>query len=381
MYDYLIIGAGYAGSVLAERLATQKNSRVHIIERRDHIGGNCYDAVDSSGVIVHRYGPHLFHTDNTQAFEYLQSFGEWQEYMHEVIAHVDGVNIAIPFSFTTLYQVFDTQKADALKAKLIEQYGEDQKVSVMELRQAEDSDLKALGDFVFEKIFVNYTAKQWGIGADEIDPAVLARVPVLTSYDTRYFQDKHQAIPVEGYTKLFEAMLNHPNISISLGEEALDRIAIKGDRVYLDGEPFAGKVVFTGMVDELFGYSLGKLPYRSLRLEFEVLDREYYQEGAVVNYPNEHDYTRITEFKYIHPTKSSQTTILKEYPQAYKRGQNIPYYPIPTDESRVIYQHYKELASRVDNLLLLGRLAEYRYYDMDDIVARALQIYEELSCV
>ena len=378
MYDYLIIGAGFAGSVIAQQLASKKNKKVHIIERRDHIGGNCYDEIDRSGVIVHRYGPHLFHTDNTQVFEYLEGFGEWQEYMHKVIAHVDGENIAIPFSFTTLDQVFDKDKADALKAKLIEQYGENQKVSVLELRKASDSDLKALGDFVFEKIFVNYTAKQWGISAEEIDPSVLARVPVLTNYDTRYFQDKHQSIPKEGYTKLFEKMLEHPNISLSLGEEALDRVTIKSNQIYLDGESFAGKVVFTGMVDELFGYALGKLPYRSLRLGFEVVDTEYYQEGAVINYPNEHDYTRITEFKHIHPAKSLQTTILKEYPQEYIPGDNTPYYPIPTDESKVIYGQYQELAAKVENLILLGRLAEYRYYDMDDIVARALEIYEEL---
>jgi len=378
MYDYLIIGAGFAGSVIARQIASKKNKKVHIIERRDHIGGNCYDAVDDSGVLVHRYGPHLFHTDNSEVFEYLQGFGEWREYLHRVVAHVDGQNIAIPFSFTTLYQVFDKDRADSLKAKLIEQYGEDQKVSVMELREASDSDLKALGDFVFEKIFVNYTAKQWGISAEEIDPSVLARVPVLTSYDTCYFQDKHQAIPKEGYTKLFEKMLDHPNISLSLGEDALDRISIDEDQIYLDGESFDGRVIFTGMVDELFGYRFGKLPYRSLDLKFEVCNMEYFQENAVVNYPNEHNYTRITEFKHIHPIDTPQTTILREYPQPYTGGSTIPYYPMPTDESREIYEKYATLASSVEGLTLLGRLAEYRYYDMDDIVERALDIYKEL---
>jgi len=377
--DYLIVGAGFAGSVMAERLASVENKKVHIIEKRSHIGGNCYDEVDRSKVLVHRYGPHLFHTDNRVVYEYLSGFTKWHNYRHEVVAHVDGQNIAIPFSFTTLYQVFDTGKADRLKGKLLEKYGADQKVSVLELREAEDEELKALGEYVYEKVFVHYTAKQWGIPAGEVDPSVLARVPVLTSYDTHYFQDTYQAVPQEGYTRLFETLLDHPNISIALGEDALESLKIIDKQLYYKGERFKGTVIFTGMLDELFEHRFGVLPYRSLELKFEVCNQEYYQKNAVVNYPNEHAYTRITEFKHIHPVKSPQTTILKEYPQNYVNGKNIPYYPMPTEDSKKQYERYAALAQEIDNLVLLGRLAEYRYYDMDDIVARALDVFEELT--
>jgi len=364
---------------MAERLASVQNKKVHIIEKRPHIGGNCYDEVDRSAVLVHRYGPHLFHTDNAAVYKYLSRFTQWHEYRHKVVAHVDGKNIAIPFSFTTLYQVFDRPKADLLKRKLIEKYGENKKVSVLALKEAEDEDLQALGEYVYEKIFVHYTAKQWGIPAGEVDPSVLARVPVLTSYDTHYFQDKYQAVPQEGYTRLFEKLLDHPNISLSLGEDAFETVEIREKQLYYRGERFEGTVIFTGMVDELFDHCFGELPYRSLDLKFEVCAQEYYQSNAVVNYPNEHAYTRITEFKHIHPVQSKQTTILKEYPQDYVSGQNTPYYPMPTDDSQEKYQRYAALAQEVDNLILLGRLAEYRYYDMDDIVARALEVFEDLA--
>ena len=379
MYDYIIIGAGFAGAVVAERLASQQGKRVLIIEKRDHIGGNCYDEIDSSGVLVHRYGPHLFHTDYDRVYEYLSGFTAWQEYIHKVVASIDGQNIDLPFNFTTLYQVFDESKADRLKSLLMEEYGEDSRVSVLELRESSHIELRELGEFVYEKIFLNYTIKQWGIDASDIDPSVLTRVPISTSYDSRYFQDRYQAVPQDGYSKLFNNILSHPNITIELGKDALEYISIVDGEVYFDGEPFSGGVIYTGMVDELFGYRFGKLPYRSLDLKFEVVDREYFQQNAVVNYPNEHDYTRITEFKHIHPTKSDKTTILKEYPQPYIGGDTIPYYPMPTDDSQDRYQKYASLASEISNLTLLGRLAEYRYYDMDDIVERALEICEELK--
>lgn len=378
MYDYIVVGAGFAGAVVAERLASWQDKKVLIIEKRDHIGGNCYDEVDSSGVLVHRYGPHLFHTDYDGVYEYLSGFTKWREYIHKVVACVDGQNIDLPFNFTTLYQVFEESRADRLRSLLVEEYGEDSRVSVLELRESSDIELRELGKFIYEKIFLNYTIKQWGIGADEIDPSVLARVPLLTSYDSRYFQDRYQAVPIDGYTKLFENIISHQNITIELGRDALESISVVDGDIYYDGELFGGKVIYTGMIDELFGYRYGKLPYRSLDLKFEVIDREYFQQNAVVNYPNEHRYTRITEFKHIHPTKSDQTTILKEYPQPYIGGETLPYYPIPTDHSKEQYQKYANLADTISNLTLLGRLAEYRYYDIDDIVARALEIYEEL---
>ena len=379
MYDYIIVGAGFAGAVVAERLASQQNKKILIIEKRDHIGGNCYDEIDDSGVLVHRYGPHLFHTDSDRVYEYLGQFGEWQEYIHKVVASVDGQNIDLPFNFNTLYQVFDQSEADRLRSILIEEYGEDDRVSVLDLRHSIHDDLKKLGEFVYEKIFLNYTIKQWGIKANEIDPSVLARVPLLTSYDSRYFQDRYQAVQRDGYSKLFENILSSQNITIKLGEDALESLSIVDNKLYYGNKSFDGRVIFTGMVDELFDYKFGKLPYRSLDLKFEICDMEYFQKNAVVNYPNDYAYTRITEFKHIHPAKTSQTTILKEYPQPYVNGSNIPYYPIPTSDSKEAYSRYATLANSVDRLTLLGRLAEYRYYDMDDIVERALDIYEELS--
>ena len=378
MYDYIIVGAGFAGAVVAERLASQQNKKILIIEKREHIGGNCYDEIDSSGVLVHRYGPHLFHTSNDRVYEYLSEFTKWREYIHKVVASVDGQNIDLPFNFTTLYQLFDKDKADRLRLLLIEEYGEDDRVSVLELRDSSQEELRELGEFVYEKIFLNYTIKQWGIKADEIDPSVLARVPILTSYDSRYFQDRYQAVPEDGYSRLFKNILSCKNITIELGSDALQSISIVDDRLHYNGEIYHGKVIYTGMVDELFGYRFGKLAYRSLDLRFEVYDMEYFQDNAVVNYPNEHDYTRITEFKHIHPADTTQTTILKEYPQPYIDESTIPYYPIPTQKSKERYERYATLADTVEGLTLLGRLAEYRYYDMDDIVQRALDIYKEL---
>ncbi|SFV50402.1 UDP-galactopyranose mutase [hydrothermal vent metagenome] len=378
MYDYIVVGAGFAGAIVAERLASQQNKKILIIEKRDHIGGNCYDEIDSSGVLVHRYGPHLFHTDYDTVYEYLSRFTKWQEYTHKVVANVDGQNIDLPFNFNTLYQIFDESRADRLKSLLIEEYGADNRVSVSELRNSDNIELRELGEFIYEKIFLNYTIKQWGIEADEIDPSVLARVPILTSYDSRYFQDRYQAVPVDGYSELFKNILSHQNITIELGRDALESVSIVDKQIHYNGTPFSGRVVFTGMVDELFGYKYGKLPYRSLDLKFEVYNMEYFQESAVVNYPNEHDYTRITEFKHIHHAETPQTTILKEYPQPYIGGSTIPYYPMPTDESRESYERYSALASSVSGLTLLGRLAEYRYYDMDDIAKRALDTYKEI---
>ncbi len=381
-YDYIVVGAGFAGAVLAERIATQLDKKVLVLDKRSHIGGNCYDEVDKSGVIVHTYGPHLFHTDNKKVYEYLSRFTAWHEYVHEVVASVDDEIIPIPFNFNTLDSVFAQEKANLLKHKLLEKYGKEQKIPILELMKSSDNDLQELAQYVYDKIFVNYTAKQWGRKPEEIDAAVTARVPILTSYDNRYFTDTYQAVPAEGYTKLFEKMLNHDNITIELNCDGLGRVSIdENDKILFDGKEYDGKVIFTGMIDELFKDRFGTLPYRSIDLGFETLDQEYFQEHAVVNYPNEHNYTRITEFKHIHPAKTSKTTILKEYPQAYERDKNTPYYPMFTEENQERYNDYASYAKNIPNLILVGRLAEYKYYDMDDIVARALEVYEDIIAV
>jgi UDP-galactopyranose mutase len=377
MYDYIIVGAGLAGAVVAERVSTVLGKRVLILEKRDHIGGNCYDEVDAqSGVLVHRYGPHLLHTDSKKVYEYLSEFTSWQEYRHKVLAHVDGKDISIPFNFHTLYQVFSKERAFLLEQKLLELYGRDKKVPILELIKSRDKELKVLGEYIYEKIFVNYTAKQWGKKPEEIDASVTARVPVLTSYDERYFTDSFQVVPKDGYTKLFKNLLLCKNITISLGVEAREFLKLDGDKILFKGREFGGKVIYTGEIDELFDYKYGFLSYRSLDLEFEVIDREFFQKNSVINYPNQHRYTRITEFKHIHPVKSDKTTILKEYPKPYEKGKDIPFYPLFTDENRENYLLYKELAQNIPQLYMIGRLAEFRYYDMDDIVLRALDLFE-----
>ena len=378
MFEYIIVGSGFAGSVIAERIANVLNKKVLIIEKRNHIGGNCYDYKDRNGIIVHKYGPHLFHTNYKEVFDYLSNFTDWDIYHHRVLAFIDGKKVPIPFNFNSIEQLFPNTLAKKLEKKLLNRYKYGSKIPILELKKEEDKDLRFLADFIYEKVFRNYTAKQWGMKPEEIDPEVTARVPVLIGRDDRYFNDKYQAIPKEGYTKIFERMLNHPNIKLMLNTDYKEVINIdfEDKKIYFFEQEFKGKLIFTGMIDELFGYKFGELPYRTLDLKFETVEKEYLQEVAVINYPNDYDFTRITEFKHIHPVESEKTTILKEYPKNYKKG-DIPYYPVFTKENRERYDKYKELAEEFDNLILVGRLADYRYYDMDDIVKKALEVFEE----
>ena len=377
-HKILIIGSGITGITLAERFAS-KGKKVLIIEKRNHIGGNCYDFKDENGIIVHKYGPHIFHTNYKEVWDYLSNFTEWHLYHHKVLAFVDGKKIPIPFNLNSLYEVFSPFLARRLEEKLLSKYKYGAKVPILELRKTDDQDLKFLANYIYEKIFVNYTAKQWGRKPEEIDPEVTARVPVVITKDDRYFTDKYQGVPKEGYTKIFKRMLAHPNIKILLNTDFKEvlKVDLESKKIYFLGQEFKGKVIFTGMIDELFDYKFGVLPYRSLNLKFETIEKEYFQEVAVVNYPNDYDFTRITEFKHIHPVETKKTTILKEYPKSYEAGKDIPYYPVFAEEARERYNKYKELAKKFDNLILVGRLAEYRYYDMDDAVKRALEVFEE----
>jgi UDP-galactopyranose mutase len=379
LFEYIIVGAGLAGSVIAERIANVLNKKVLVIEKRNHIGGNCYDYRTKEGIIVHKYGPHLFHTNYKEVFNYLSNFTDWHIYHHKVLAFIDGKKVPIPFNLNTLYMVFPDSLAKRIEEKLLRRFPYNSKVPILELKKEDDKDLQFLAKYIYEKVFVNYTAKQWGMKPEDIDPEVTARVPVFVGKDDRYFDDKYQAVPCEGYTKIFERMLAHPNIKLLLNTDFREvmRVDLENKKVYLFGQEFRGKVIFTGMIDELFEYKFGELPYRSLDLKFETLEIEYFQEVATVNYPNDYDFTRITEFKHIHPIEISKTVILKEHPKAHKVGKDIPYYPIFTEENREKYYRYKELAERFDNIILLGRLAEYRYYDMDDVVKKALETFEE----
>jgi UDP-galactopyranose mutase len=377
MFDYIIIGAGYAGSVMAERIATQLDKKVLIIEKRNHIGGNSYDFKDENNILIHKYGPHLFHTNNKKVFDYLSQFTSWDIYNHKVLAVIDGKEVSIPFNINTLYEVFPDTLAKKLEEKLLNEFDYNSKIPILELKKSEDEDLQFLADFVYEKIFVHYTAKQWGMKPEDMDGAVTARVPIFVGRDNRYFNDKYQVIPTNGYTNIFENMLNHKNIKLMLNTDFKEVCEILSNSFKLMGSDFKGKIIYTGQIDELFDYKFGDLPYRSVDMKFETVDKEYYQEAATVNYPNGYDFTRITEFKHIHPTNSPKTTILKEYPKEYVKEKDTPYYPIFTDKNQANYNKYLEYSKDFDNLILVGRLAEYKYYDMDDIVERALEVFEK----
>jgi len=377
MFKYIITGAGFAGSVIANRIATELNEKVLIVEKRTHIGGNCYDFKDENNILIHKYGPHLFHTNNKKVFKYLSQFTQWDIYNHEVLALIDGKKVSIPFNINTLYEVFPKNMANKLENKLLENFEYNSKIPILELKKSEDKDMQFLADFVYEKIFVHYTAKQWGMKPEEMDGAVTARVPIFVGRDNRYFNDTYQVIPSKGYTNLLGNILKHKNIKLMLNTEFNEVCELKDDIFYFMGKKFEGKVIYTGQIDELFGYTFGDLPYRSVDMKFETIDKEYYQEATTVNYPNNYDFTRITEFKHIHPCKTDKTTILKEYPKEHIKGKDTPYYPIFTDENQKNYQKYLEYSKRVENLVLVGRLAEYKYYDMDDIIERALEVFEK----
>ena len=382
MFDTIIIGSGFAGSVIAERLATQQDKKVLIIDKRRHIGGNCFDCYDEHEILIHQYGPHLFHTDNKAVFDYLSQFTQWQPYQHEVLAFIDGQKVPVPFNLNSLHALFPKSLADSLERKLINTFGFGVKVPILELRNTDDSELKFLADYIYDKIFVNYTAKQWGKKPEDISPEVTGRVPVHISRDNRYFQDKYQAIPKHGYSKIFENMLNHPNISVLLNTDFKDvfKVDFESGEMSFMGSGFKGQLIYTGLIDELFDSRFGELPYRSLDFKFEHLERDQFQEKTTINYPNDYDFTRITEFKHISQQTISGTSIVKEFPQDFDRNdptKNIPYYPVFTEENKVILDRYVDFSKNFPNITLVGRLAENRYYDMDDIVARALQVYAD----
>ena len=321
-FDVLIAGAGYAGAVCARSLA-EGGKRVLVLERRSHVGGNAYDCPDEAGVLIHQYGPHIFHTNDSRVFAWLSRFTQWRDYQHRVVADIPDekggrMRYPVPFNLTSLETAFGSEEGKRLGDKLIAAYGAEKKVTILELRQNPDPEISALADYVYEHVFVHYTMKQWGQTPEEIDPNTTARVPVFLSRDDRYFQDAYQGIPALGYTAVFEHMLDHPNITVELDSDAADRLCLDGGRVRLDGTPFEGTVIYTGAVDELFGCCFGRLPYRTLDFRFETHGVEWYQTHGTVNYTVSEDFTRITEFKYFSGQEiPNATTIVKEYSRAY----------------------------------------------------------------
>lgn len=384
-YDVIIVGAGFAGSVLARKFADD-GKKVLIIEKRNQVAGNMYEEVLENGVRVHKYGPHIFHTNNEEVFEFLQKYSDWYFYEHKVLGKIDGRLVPIPFNFKSLELLFTQDKSKIIKEKLLSKYNDISKVSILELINDEDSIIKEFGEFVYNKVFVNYTAKQWSIPISEVDSSVINRVPVILGYDDRYFQDKYQYMPKDGFTVLFENMLNSENIDIILNKNCKEilNLDLDNNKIYYNNTEFNGKVIFTGEIDNLLNYKYGPLPYRSLNLVFESLNYNYYQSTAVVNYPNEEVFTRITEFKYLaNQLLDNNTTILKEYPVKYDHlsSKTDPYYAIINENNINLYNKYVNDIKNIDNLYLCGRLAEYKYYNMDAVIERAFKLYEEIKDV
>lgn len=379
LYQSIVVGAGIAGSVIARKLAEEGNQKVLVVDKRDHIGGNCYDVKDEQGVLIHQYGPHIFHTNQKEVFDYLSRFTKWYMFDHEVVANVHGSLIPVPFNLNTLYFVYEEEKAKELEEKLITAYGLNSRVPILKLRENEDEDIQKIADYVYENIFLYYTMKQWGKKPEEIDPSVTARVPIVISHDNRYFRDKYQGVPLLGYTSMFQNMLEHPNIDVELNTNSKSILTFKDGQVIYGGKPFTGNVIYTGPIDELYNYDEGQLPYRSLEFVFENFKQNDYQGHSVVNYTVSEEYTRITEFKHLTGQDIDTTTIVKEYPRDYdaKKGQ-IPYYAINNEENDQLYQSYADRFLKHEHCYLLGRLAEYRYFNMDGMVYHALALSEKL---
>jgi UDP-galactopyranose mutase len=361
MFDYLIVGAGFAGAVVAERLAVGAGKKVLIVEKRNHIAGNAYDHYDDAGILVHKYGPHIFHTNSREVFEYLSRFTHWRPYQHRVRAWVDGQLLPIPINLDTVNRLYGLN----LSSFQVDEFFRSVAEQRCQVRTSEDVIVSKVGRELYEKFFRNYTRKQWDLDPSELDAAVTARVPVRTNRDDRYFTDTYQAMPLHGYTRMFERMLMHPNIKIMLNAD------------YREIEQLVphGQMIYTGPIDEFFDFRFGKLPYRSLEFAFVTYERAVYQDAPVVNYPNENPYTRCTEFKYLTGQEHAKTSVVYEYP----RAEGDPYYPVPRPENTAMYRKYEELAKRTSNVHFCGRLATYKYYNMDQVVAQSLTLYKRLA--
>ena len=381
MYDCIIVGAGIAGATVARKLAEESNKKVLVLERRNHIGGNCYDKLDDHGILIHEYGPHIFHTGDEGVREFLSRFTKWYDFGHEVVAKVGDQLIPVPFNLNTLHMVYDKEKAERLEKKLIEEYGLDSRVPIMKLRESTDADVREIADYVYKNVFLYYTMKQWGQTPEEISPEVTGRVPVVISYDNRYFKDKYQSVPVDGFTPMFAAMLDHPNIEVRTGVDCSDVLDFEDGKIYFEKAEFTGDLVYTGALDELFDCKFGRLPYRSLNFQFEHLDQDSFQDHSVVNYTVSEDFTRITEFKFLTGQKDTDgTTIVREYPFAYTGAEGeIPYYAILNAENEALYEKYRLLTEDFDKFHLLGRLAEYKYYNIDAMCRKAMELAEEIG--
>jgi UDP-galactopyranose mutase len=363
MFDYLIVGAGFGGATMAERLAAHAGKRVLLCDKRPHVGGNAYDYHDEHGILVHKYGPHIFHTNSAEVFRYLSRFTEWRPYQHRVRASVDGQLVPIPINLDTVNQLYGTRFTSHELEAFFQSVAEPRPA----LKTSEDVIVARVGRELYEKFFRNYTRKQWGLDPSELDASVTARVPVRTNRDDRYFTDAYQAMPLHGYTRMFERMLEHPKIHVLVNSDY---------REIRDLVPHR-QLIYTGPVDEYFDFAFGKLPYRSLQFEWETRETPVAQAAPVINYPNEHLYTRVTEFKYLSGQAHPKSTLVYEYPT----DEGDPYYPVPTAANAALYERYRALTAKTPEVLFLGRLGTYKYYNMDQVVAQALTQYSKLAGV
>ena len=361
MFDFMIVGAGFAGAVIAERLASQEGLKILLVDKRKHIGGNTYDFYNKDGILVHQYGPHIFHTNCREVFEYLGKFTEWRPYEHRVLASVDGMLVPIPINLDTINSLYGLH----LSSDQVDTFLKSRSIEKSRVITSEDAVVSKVGKELYEKFFKGYTRKQWGLDPSELDASVAARIPTRNNRDNRYFADTYQAMPLRGYTRMFENMIDHPNIKVMLNTDYKE---------VEDIIPFR-KMIYTGAIDYYFDYRYGKLPYRSIEFKFETIETEQFQPTGTINYPNEHLYTRVTEFKHLTGQKSAKTSVVYEYPKA----DGDPYYPVPRPENAELYKKYTLLADALPDTYFTGRLATYKYYNMDQVVAQSLALYKKLS--
>jgi len=361
MFDYMIVGAGLSGAVLAERLSSGSNKKILLVEKRNHIAGNTFDYYNSDGILIHKYGPHIFHTNSAVVYNYLSKFTKWRPYEHRVLASVDGLLVPIPINLNTINQLYGLN----LNCDQVDAFLQSKAEKKDRIKTSEDVVVNKVGRELYEKFFKGYTKKQWNLDPSELDASVTSRIPTRNNKDDRYFTDIYQSIPAQGYTHMFNNMLDNPNIKILLNTDY---------REVQNVVPYK-KMIYTGPIDSFYDYRFGKLPYRSIDFKFETIDKEFFQKTGTVNYPNEHPYTRITEFKYLTGQQHSKTSVVYEYP----KDDGDPYYPVPRPENALLYKQYQSLALEEENVYFTGRLATYKYYNMDQVVAQSLTLYSKIE--
>ena len=379
MEKIIIVGAGFSGATIA-RLFADSGKDVIVIDKRENVGGNAYDCWNKNNILVQPYGPHIFHTNYKEVFDFLSKFTEWEKYEHRVLAAVRKDKLVpVPFNLTSLFMLFPKDKAERIEKILVDEVGMDKKVPILQLKKHENAEIRKFAEFVYKHIFYIYTMKQWGFKPEQLGSEVMNRVPVYLSKEDRYFTDEYQFMPKQGFTELIKKMLSHPRIKLKIGQDANKVISLTDGKIYFGGKLLKGKLIYTGCVDELFDYKFGVLPYRSLKFKFETYKQPSYQNAAVVNYTTSHKYTRISEFTKFTCSPQDNTVIVKEYAKPFKKGKNIPYYPIPIEKNQLHYQKYREEAGKYKNLYLLGRLANYKYINMDIAVKNAMELFNKIN--